>query len=249
MPFLASVEGVFGYGRPVPSNQTAPVTNNLVLWYDPSDVTSYPGSGTTINDLSPNPVNGTLANISYVNPYFSYNGTTSQVTILDAAKLEPGSGDWTMEAWFYTTAFKTGSAGVILGKFDPGGGSQDVSYSIRTNSVGGLFAQIGDGTGAYVNSTTYQTRLNVWAQVVYVWKNIATNSIETFINGSSIGSVNHALPSILNTSANLYLGSYNGGEFSQWFNGRIGIVRLYNTALTSAQVIQNYTADKSKYGL
>lgn len=250
MPFVGSIEGSFGYGNPGQPIQISPVTNNLVLWYDPSNPSSYSGTGTTINDLSPNPVNGTLANTSFTSPYLSYNGTSSQITIPDNAKLEPGTGDWTMEAWFYTTAFKTGSSGVILGKFDPGGGSQDVSYSIRTNSTGGLFAQIGNGTSTgFVNSTFYQTSLSVWAQVVYVWKNIATNSLETFINGSSIGSVSHTLASILNTSANLYVGSYNGGEFSQWFNGRIGIVRLYNTALTSAQVLQNYNADKSKYGL
>ena len=136
-----------------------------------------------------------------------------------------------------------------MGKFDPGGGSQDVSYSIRTNNTGILYAQMGDGLGNYVNSTTYQTVLTTWAQVVYVWKNVAVNSLETFINGSSIGSVSHLLGSLLNTPANLYLGSYNGGEYAQWFNGRIGVVRLYNTALTAAQVLQNFNADRSKYGI
>lgn len=247
MPFFSSVEGTLGYGRP--NQRLPPFTNNLVLWYDPSNTSSYSGSGTTINDLSPNPVNGTLSNISFTSPYFSYNGSNSQILISDNAKLEPGSGDWTMEAWFYTTAFKTGSSGVILGKFDPGGLSQDVSYSIRTNSTGGLFAQFGDGTGSFVNSTTYQTQLSTWAQVVIVWKNIAVNNVETFINGTSVGSVNHNLSSLLNTPANLYIGSYNGGEFSQWFNGRIGIVRLYNTALTVTQIQQNFNADRSKYGL
>jgi hypothetical protein len=220
-----------------------------MLWYDPSRSASYPGSGTTLTDISPNPVNGTLANVTFTSPYLSYNGTSSQLTVPDTAKLEPGSGDWTMEAWFYTTAFKTGGSGVILGKFDPGGGSQDVSYSIRTNNVGAVYAQIGDGAGGYVNSTAYQAVLSTWAQVVYVFKNVATNSLETFINGASIGNVSHSLGSILNTSANLYIGSYNGGEYAQWFNGRIGVVRLYNTALTSAQVLQNYQADRSKYGL
>lgn len=247
MPFLGSLEGTFNFGRGIQNN--SPITTNLVLWYDPSTTASYPGTGTTITDLSPNPVNGTLANITYTNPYFTYNGTSSQVTIPDNAKLEPGSGDWTMEAWFYTTAFKTGSSGIILGKFDPGGGSQDVSYSIRTNNTGILYAQMGDGLGNYVNSTTYQTVLTTWAQVVYVWKNVAVNSLETFINGSSIGSVSHLLGSLLNTPANLYLGSYNGGEYAQWFNGRIGVVRLYNTALTAAQVLQNFNADRSKYGI
>jgi len=246
MPFFGTVEGTYTFGR---GAQTSPVTANLVLWYDPSSTSSYPGSGTTITDLSPNPVNGTLANITFTNPYFNYNGSNSQVTVPDNAKLEPGSGDWTMEAWFYTTAFKAGSSGVILGKFDPGGLSQDVSYSIRTNSTGGLFAQMGDGTGSFVNSTLYQTALSTWVQVVYVWRNIATNSLETYINGSNIGSVSHTLASLLNTPANLYLGSYNGGEFAQWFNGRIGVVRLYNTALSASQVQQNYNADRSKYGL
>lgn len=246
MPFLGSVEGVFGYGRSV---SVSPVLNNLVLYYDPSNPSSYPGSGTTITDLSPNPVNGTLSNVTFTRPYFNYNGSNAQVTIPDTAKLEPGSGDWTMEAWFYTTAFKTGSAGVILGKFDPGGGSIDVSYSIRTNNTGNLYAQIGDGLGNFINSTNYQTSLSVWAQVVYVWTNVASNNLQTYINGSSIGNVSHSLGTILNTSANLYLGSYNGGEFAQWFNGRIGITRLYNIALTSAQVLQNYNADKGNYGL
>lgn len=246
MPFFGSVEGVYNFGR---GSQTTPITTNLVLWYDPSSPSSYPGTGTTINDLSPNPVNGTLSNVTFTNPYLNYNGSNSQVSVPDTAKLEPGSGDWTMEAWFYTTAFKTGSAGVILGRFDPGGLSQDVSYSIRTNSTGGLFAQMGDGLGNFVNSTLYQTSLSTWVQVVYVWKNVAVNTLETYINGASIGSVNHSLASLLNTTTNLYLGSYNGGEFAQWFNGRIGVVRLYNTALSTSQVQQNFNADRSKYGL
>lgn len=228
-------------------------TANPILYYDPSNSSSYSGSGTTINDLSGNNLNGTMSNITYTSPYFAYNGTSSQVNIPDNSLLEFGSGSFTMEAWFYTTAFKTGGAGVILGKFDAGGLSVDVSYSIRTNNTGSLYAQLGSGSGSgaslFVNSTTYQTQLNVWAQVVYVFTNGATKTLQTFINGSSIGTVNHSLASILNTSTNLYIGSYNGGEYNQYFAGRIGITRLYNSALTSSEVLDNFNADKSKYGL
>lgn len=222
------------------------VTSNLVLWYDPSFSTSYSGSGATITNLANTSLPGTLSNITYTSPYFSYNGTNSQVTIADNALLEPGSGNWTMEVWVYQ-ASNSGSQ-VVLGKFDSGGGSQDVSYSIRT-SGGNVYAQIGDGTGAYINSTNYTLPLNTWKQIVYVWKTGATKTLETYVNGVSVGSVSHTLNNILNTSTNLYLGSYNGGEYNQYFNGRIGITRLYNSALSAANVLQNYNADKGLFGL
>ena len=221
-------------------------TSNLVLWYDPSFSTSYPGSGITITNLANTSLAGTMSNITYSSPYFTYNGSTSQVTVADNSVLEPGSGSWTMEAWVYQT--NQGGAQVILGKFDPGGLAADVSYSIRYN--GNIYAQMGDGTGAYINSTSYSLPLNTWKQVVYVYTNSGgTKTLQTYINGASIGSVNHTLNSILDTPSNLYLGSYNNGEYSQYFNGRIGVTRLYNTALTAAQVLQNYNANKSTYGL
>jgi hypothetical protein len=221
------------------------VTSNLVLWYDPSNSVSYPGSGSTITNLASTSLNGTMSNITYTSPYFSYNGSSSQINVPDNALLEPGAGDWTMEAWVYLSS-SSGSK-VVLGKFDPGGGSQDVSYSIRIQGAG-IFAQIGNGSGV-VDTALYTLPLNTWTHVTYVWKNVATNSLEAYINGVSVGSVSHSFSSILNTSANLYIGSYNGGEYSQYMNGRIGITRLYSAALTSAQVLQNYNADKSKYGL
>ena len=223
------------------------VADNLVAYYNPDLTTSYPGTGTTLFDISGNGLNGTMSNITYTDPYFTYNGTTSQVNIPDNALLEPGSGSWTMEAWAYLGNTGAGSK-TILGKFDPGGGSQDVAYSMRI-STATAFAQMGDGLGNYVNSTSYTMSLNTWVQIVYVWKNGATKTLETYINGASIGSVNHSLSGLLNTPANLYLGSYNGGEYSQYFTGRIGITRLYNAALTSAQVLQNYNANRSTYGL
>ena len=81
-------------------------TNGLVLYYDPSSASSYSGSGTTINDLSGNGLNGTMSNISFTSPYFSYNGSSSQVSVADNSLLEPGSGDWTMEESSQRVALK-----------------------------------------------------------------------------------------------------------------------------------------------
>jgi hypothetical protein len=227
----------------------APVTSNLRLYYDPSNLSSYPGTGTTINDLSGNGLNGTMSNITYTSPYFTYNGSSSQIAIADNVLLEPGSGDWTMEVWVNQAVLGND---VVLGKFDNGGLTIDVSYSIRTTNTT-YYAQLGSGSGSgsslFVNSTNYVGTIGTWYQIVYVFTNVASNTLETFVNGVSIGSVSHSLPSILNSTNPLYIGSYNGGEYSQYFDGKIGITRLYNAALTSAQVLQNFNADKSKYGL
>ena len=141
---------------------------------------------------------------------------------------------------------------VVLGKFDDGGASQDVSYSIRTTNTT-YYAQLGSGSGSgstlFVNSTNYAGTIGSWSQIVYVFKNGATKTLQTFVNGSSIGTVNHSLASILNTSNNLYIGSYNNGEYPQWFDGKVGITRLYSAALTSSEVLQNFNADRAKYGL
>jgi hypothetical protein len=141
---------------------------------------------------------------------------------------------------------------VVLGKFDTGGGTQDVSYSIRTLGTS-YFAQLGSGVGSgatlFVNSTNHVGTIGTWYQLVYVFTNVAANTLETFVNGSSIGSVGHSLASIVNTTTGLYIGSYNNGEYVQYFDGKIGITRLYNKALSASEVLQNFDADKSKYGL
>ena len=222
-------------------------TTGLVLYYDPSSVSSYPGSGTAITDLSGNGRNGTMSNITYTSPYFTYNGSSSQIAIADNAALEPGSGDWTMEVWVNQAV---AGNDVVLGKF-PAGGTQ-VSYSIRT-STSTYYAQMGSGIGSgatlFQNSSNQVGTIGTWYQLVYVFTNVADNTLQTFVNGNSIGSVGHSLASILDTTTGLYIGSYNNGEYAQWFDGKIGITRLYNRALTSTEVLNNYNTDKTKYGL
>jgi len=242
-----SVEEIIGMYNHLAPRFVTPVTSNLVLHYDPYQKPSYAGSGATLYDLTSNGLNGTLSNTTYTSPYLTYNGSSSQISVADNALLEPGSGDWTMEVWVNQSV---SGNDVVLGKFDPGGLSQDVSYSIRTTNTT-YYAQIGSGSGSgatlFVNSTNYTGTIGTWYQLVYVFTNVAANTLQTFVNGASIGTVSHSLASILNTSANLYIGSYNNGEFAQWFDGKIGIVRIYNKSLTSTEVLNNYNADKWKY--
>jgi hypothetical protein len=222
-----------------------PITSNLVLYYDPSNSSSYSGSGTVISDISGNGLNGTMSNITYTNPYFSYNGSSSQISIPDNALLEPGSGDWSIEFWVNYTAF--GSSMILIAKTD-GGNSQDWGYGLRTSGVGSVFMEIGNGTSSLQSPSTGLT-INTWYQVVGVWTNVATNSFALYVNGNLVGSNSHSYTSVKNTTSPLYIGSFNGGQFGQWLNGIMGVVRMYNKSLSGVEILQNYNADKSKYGL
>jgi hypothetical protein len=224
-----------------------PITSNLILYYDPSNSSSYPGTGTTINDLSGNGLNGSMSNITFTSPYFTYNGSSSQISVPDNALLEPGSGDWTIEFWVRHSVI-AGASRILIAKTD-GGLSADWGYGLRTVNNTNTFMEVGNGGSTSVNSPVTGLSINTWYQVVGVWTNVASNSIALYINGSLIGSNSHSFTSIKNTTSPLYLGSFNGGQFSQWLNGRMGVVRMYNKALTGSEVLLNFNADKSKYGL
>ena len=222
------------------------VRSNLILHIDPSKALSYPGTASTIYDLTTNSLDGTATATSFTSPYITFNGSTSKVSITDNSLLEPGSGDFTMEVWVNPTLLS--SSQVILGKFNNGGASQHVSYSIRVFSDGRIYSQIGNGTSV-IDSTYYTPTIGVWVQIVYVWKNVSVNTFETYVNGVSIGSVNHSFASILNSTNNLYLGAYNNGEYPQYYNGKIGVTRLYSVALSSSEIKRNFESDRATYGI
>ena len=226
------------------------VTNNLVAYYNPDLTTSYPGTGTTLYDVSGNGLNGTMSNLTFTDPYLTYNGTSSTTSIADNILLEPGTGDFTLEAWVYYSAI-TGSTRTFVSKTDNGGLAASWSYGFRTQpngAIGEVYLEVGNGTTS-VSTPRYNVSTGQWYQIVGVWTNVASNSIELYVNGVSQGSNSHSFTSVKNSTNSLYFGSYNGGEYSQWFNGRMGIVRYYNAALTAGQVNQNYIANKATYGL
>jgi hypothetical protein len=225
----------------------APVTSNLVLYYDPSNPLSYSGSGTVVNDLSGNGLSGTMSNITFTSPYFTYNGSSSQVSVADNALLEPGSGDWSIEFWVNHSVI-AGASRILIAKTD-GGLATEWGYGLRTSNIGNTFMEIGNGTTS-TTSPFSTLSINTWYQVVGVWTNVATNTLVLYVNGVSIGTRFHSFASVKNTTSPLYIGSFGDGSlFGQWLNGRMGVVRMYNKSLTGSEILQNFNADKAKYGL
>ena len=240
-----SVEEIIGMYNHLAPRFVTPITSNLVLHYDPYQKPSYAGSGATVYDLTSNGLNGTLSNTTYTSPHLTYNGSSSTTSVADNALLEPGSGDWTLEVWVNHSVI-TGASRCIISKTN-GGNAADWGYGIRTASSGSTYMEVGNGTTSITSpSSTLST--GTWYQLVGVWTNVASNSIEFYVNGISQGSSSHSFASIKDTTRPVSFGSFDGGAtFGQWVNGKMGIVRFYNKALTSAEVLRNYNADKWKY--
>ena len=219
-------------------------TDNLVVYYNPKMTESYPGTGTSLFDLSANGLTGTMSNISYSSPTFNFNGSSSQVSIPDNAALEPGTGSWSIEIWMKNN----GSSGTVVGKYGAGGTSSIISYAIRLSGSNLIRCDYSNGSTAQTTDN-FTFNNNAWVQLVYVWDK-TNNNIYTYANGVLQQTKAIAITGgIYNSTTGLYLGSYNGGEYPQYFNGQMGIVRIYKKALSATEVSKNYDANKGDYGI
>jgi prepilin-type N-terminal cleavage/methylation domain-containing protein len=110
-----------------------------------------------------------------------------------------------------------------------------LQFNISNDKV--FFGFYGDDyTGSAVLST------GLWYQVAITW-NATTKSKIIYVNGSlSAQSVSSGLLNV-SAAAPLYLGYYNDGP--PWFwNGLIDDVRIYNRALSAAQIAAMYAGGK-----
>ena len=71
-----------------------------------------------------------------------------------------------------------------------------------------------------------------------------------YINGVLLGTQN--VTGVLGTNANgMSIGAYGGfnGGRSYYYSGDIATMKFYNRTLTDTEVLQNYNATKSRFGL
>lgn len=213
------------------------ITDGLVLELDAGDRNSYPGTGTTWRDLSGNSNNGTLTN----GPTFN-TGSLGNI-VFDGVDdylvcLSNNSVDVNSFTWSATVQGIYSSATCLLYIGNPVGGGITpykifigvVSSKLYINYDGILFS-----FGNLINNTTYTLAITY---------NQSTTSM--YINGSFVGSSN-SKTGTLTSKTNLFIASTIGT--TEFFNGRIFNTLLYNRALSSTEILQNYTAMKTRFGL
>ena len=223
------------------------VTNGLTLAVDAADKNSYPGSGTTWKDISGNNKNGTLTN----GPTFSnrnggsivFDGTDDYV---NCGNLGSFYTQGTISYWMYSTAVENYRNPFSTNYLAGNVGIRFEQYT-TVSPYGGFNLIIGNDAGTYNNydySPTAVLSANTWYNIVLVW-NTSTNKVTGYLNNTlKFDSSNTywatTLPSIS-------IGS--GFSSDRYFKGNIANTLIYNRGLTAAEVLQNYNATKTRFGL
>ena len=209
--------------------------SGLILYLDAGDVRSYPGTGTLWTDLSPSGNNGTLVNGP---TYSSANG--GSIVFDGVNDFVSGSTttltSWSVSLWYYSTDITSKAVFYLFsGTIGANGLGFGGTFNVDVINRWYFF----DGTNSLSSPNT--------AISINTWYNLVVTKTGTSYNLYTNGSL-----SFSTTGVNLSLTQYNlgrRGDGSWYAAGRISQALMYDRAITSTEVRQNYNAVKDRYGL
>ncbi len=238
VPYLynnGSLDEVRIYNRALSSSEVRALYN-----YAPGPVAHWKlddKSGTSATDTSGNGNTGTLTNSPAwtAGKYGSavrFDGSDDYITAADSSSLDvTRSASWAF--WFNLASLPSGADGKFIDKWI-GTGNQR-SYQIYPTTTNKISVDISsDGTsGAAVTLNSSDTiSANTWTHASVTYDGA---TVRMYINGN-LQSSTAAISGIFNSTANMSIGGDNLGS-TNFANGRMDDVRIYNYALSSKQIM------------
>jgi hypothetical protein len=225
------------------------VSDGLIFYIHPALRQSYPKGGNVVYDLVDGQactMNGTDIHVD--GETFVFNGTddwidTNRVYIDDGTySLSSANDDYTLEAWIYveTSSGTTTSADSIVG----GQGNVGVGMQVGVSNGNPRINYAARSTSNFYSS---EQSYNTWLHVVFAHQH--GSFTRTFINGVldvASSSTSYGINS--GTYGNMTIG-YSAPRVPNFFDGKMGPIRIYNKGLSDAEVLQNFNASKKRYGL
>jgi hypothetical protein len=216
------------------------VQSGLVLALDAGNTKSYPGSGTTWTDLSGNGNTGTLVNGPTYNSgnggSLVFDGVDDFVNGVHNTQTNI-TGNITIECWFRLT--NTRSDWVrIFGKGDSTNRTVGLWYNQAISAF--LYQRFGiTNMNAQYNSTV---SLNTWFHMVGT--SSANNHI-LYLN--TVQRATSSLGTTFASSTDPYKVGY--GNIHTYHIGNVSNAKIYNRALSAAEIQQNFNATRSRFGI
>jgi len=231
------------------------VTNGLVLSLDAADLNSYSGSGTTWSDLSGNNYSGSLTNgptFSSANGgSISFDGSNDYVAVNTPANIQ--SQAFSVSVWINPLT-PTNALTTLI------------DYDHTSATAQGWVLQSEDATTnrfyyfAYWDGTAYQPVGNFGvSKGVQItnssWQNVTYTKSGTSVLGylNGIQSVSYTAGSATvsyQSGRNLRIASVvSGSNPGRVYKGNVSNFQIYTRALSATEILQNYNAQKSRFGL
>jgi hypothetical protein len=213
------------------------VTDGLVFYVDAANPNSYISGNTTTNDLIQSN-NGTLINgvgfSTENNGAWDFDGTDDYISLSNTIT----NTIYTLDFW-YKMGVNDGSYGYFASSVNTG-------FAI---SEGGTVVGLSYGEFYYYNGSA-ATRLGSSIPSLTEWNNItsiidtSSNIIKVYGNGSLIS--NNSVSNLSTSVTNI--GRYIAGN-THFLNGNLSPYKIYNRALSSTEILQNYNTLKGRFGL
>jgi hypothetical protein len=213
---------------------------------------TFPGylnySATTTSELDGFLTNGTTYNSNYGGAMF-FDGVDDNIncsTLLQ--QYFTGRTPYSVEVWSKQNTQQSGFKMVASNENSIGVGRDGVCLTIQSASTTNgdiIHERFGSNNQISVSlSVPFATFVSSPFHMVATYDG---TSVKVYVNGSgSTESVSTA--NITNTTTSFRLGARGSGS-GNFFNGEIYVSRIYNRSLTSAEVLQNFNAQKSRFGL
>lgn len=223
----------------------------LSLYVDAGNPLSYSGSGTSWFDLSGNVNTGTLTNTPSFNRsnlgVINFNGSNQFVNFGNVLNVTTNS--FSVECWFNRTANSTSNTfgGALIAK-DAYGPNNGWAMFVNNSDYGGGVCgfQTRVSNVVYGANSTFAIQNNVWYHLVGV-RDTVNKTNYLYINGVLNGSAAEN-PTVNPTNSTATVIGNVGGQ-SRHFNGLISNVKVYNRTLTSTEILQNFNATRSRFGI
>jgi hypothetical protein len=207
----------------------------------PSPVAAYAfeeGSGTSAADASGNGLTGTLTNgptwvAGKYGGAVGLDGSNDFVNLGNPSQLQL-TGSMTISAWIYTAAFPGDDAAIVSKRAGGELGFQlDTTVDKGPRTVGFKLTNSSGGQMFRYGATALQT--NTWYHVTGVY-NATAGTLDVYLNGQLDNGPLQGTITLFqqNSSLAVNIGRRASGGFLH--NGRIDDVRIYNVALTQAQI-------------
>ena len=198
----------------------------------------------TIVDLSGNNNNGLLGNGTTADmPAFdAYNkgalkldGTSDYIAVANATSLNPST--VTVSLWVKRNGYQSSVASYLRRNYN------DAYAIIGDIAADNVRFRIHNGS-TYPESPNATLSLNEWTNIVGTYD---LNNIKIYKNGVFVNQTAHT-SAISYSSANTVLTIGRDDPVAgRYMNANYGSVLIYNRALSAAEILQNYNAQKGKY--